>query len=233
MPSKKKTVRKISAQVSRPARGVIRSRKMERIEEEIDQVQMVDGSRPVNRKRLLVLGAMIIGLGLLLFYGYKYLVIGWVDQTPLTRWQMDRELEKRYGKDYKDQVITETLILNEAKKRNVVASDQAISDELKKIQDQQGGGDKLNQILAMQNMTLDELKKQLKFQVLVKQMFSSGVSVSDDEVTKYIADNKEQFATSSDQVKAQVKDQLTLQKTGQAFNTWLTEAKSGKRVVTY
>ncbi len=91
----------------------------------------------------------ILGVVLLGFLAYRYLVVAWVDQTPITRFQLYSQLEKKYGSDITEQLITEDLIKNEAKKRNVDISDDEIKAELTKIEEQQGGPRKLDEILGL------------------------------------------------------------------------------------
>lgn len=188
---------------------------------------------PKSNKRLLILVAVIIGGGALLFFGYRIMVLGWVDQTPLTRLGMYQQLESRYGKDMLEQMITESLIANEAKNRRVSVSKEELVAEIKKLEDQQGGADKLDQALGFQGMSRNDLEKQIGYQLMIKKMFGQGITVSDEEVTQYIESNKEQLGVVDDKTKSAIKDQLTMQKIGQAFNTWLTENKSGSRVVRY
>lgn len=184
-------------------------------------------------KRVVVLGLIVIGGGILLFLAYRWLVVAWVDQTPITRVEMYKQLEARYGKDLMEQMVTETLITNEAKNRKVSVSKEEVAAEVKKLEDQQGGADKLDQVLGFQGMTRAELEKQISYQLLIRRMFGDGVTVSDEDVNQYIESNKEQLGEVDDQTKVTIREQLVMQKIGQAFNTWLTENKSGSRVVRY
>lgn len=188
---------------------------------------------PRNNKRMLIIAAIVIVGGVLLFGLYKWLVLAWVDSTPITRIGMYKQLEARYGKDLTEQMITEALITNEAKNRKIVISQEDVQAEIKKLEDQQGGADKLNQVLSFQGMTRAELEKQIGYQLMIKKMFGDGVTVSDEELNQYIESNKEQLGEVNDSTKSAIRDQLLMQKIGQAFNTWLTENKSGKRVVRY
>lgn len=186
----------------------------------------------VNKKRLILLAVLIVVLGVSLFYSYKLLVIGWVDQTPLNRISYYRQLDAKYGKDLKEQIITEQLIDNEAKKRGVTASEDDINQEIKKLEDQNGGAANLDQLLKSRGITRSELRNQVRlYRVLVTKMFGANVTVSDDEVNKYLEANKNQIKEATDQVKAQIKEELKFQKIGEAFNSWLTQARASNRVV--
>lgn len=183
---------------------------------------------------LLLLGI----LALLIYYGYKFSVLAWVDQTPVTRFQLYQELDKKYGKDLREQLITETLINNEAKKQGVVISQDELDSQIKKIEEQQGGKDKLDQILTLQGMSRQDLDTQIRYQLLIEKMFGKDVTVADNEIKDYIDKNKDQFPDFSDdessesaKVKTGVADLLKRQKIGQSFNDWLKQALESPRIV--
>lgn len=190
----------------------------------------------VKKKTIILLSIAILAvLGYLI---YKLMIVAWVDNTPITRMQLDKTLEEKYGKDLKEQLISERLISQEAKKRGVNATSQDIDTQIKKIEDQQGGADKLNQLLQMQAMTRKDLTDQIKYQILIEKMFGSDASTTPQEISDYIDKNKDQFADFKDddssesaQIKQGVADSLKRQKVGQNFNTWLKQELQGKRVV--
>ena len=72
-----------------------------------------------------------------------------------------RELEKAEGKRILDSLVTQTLITQEAKKRNVSATDGEIRDEIAKIEKNiSDQGQKLDDLLAIQNLTRKQLEAQ-------------------------------------------------------------------------
>lgn len=214
--TKKSTVKRISKRETSPKLEVVQT--------------VTIGKKEFNRKKVLLGGALIILAGVLSVYAYKALVVAWVDKTPITRIELYRQLETRYGREMTDQIITETLIQNEAKERKVSVSDEDVNAEIKKLEDQQGGGDKLDQILSFQGISRDQLTKQIWYQLLIKKMFGEGVVVSDEEVNKYIEENQENLGEVDEKLRQAVKEQLLMQKIGQSFNTWLTENKNSSRV---
>ena len=165
-------------------------------------------------------------------------MIAWVDRIPITRIQLDRDLEARYGKDATDRLIGQTLIISEARKRNVYASDADVKIELDKIAAEQGGMDKLSQLLQFQGMTIDDFQKQLKYQILIEKMFGKDITISDDEVAAYMETNKEQLpqitdpqSSESAKLKQSIADTLKRQKTTTAFNDWLKQTTASSRVI--
>ncbi|OGE24665.1 hypothetical protein A2688_01215 [Candidatus Daviesbacteria bacterium RIFCSPHIGHO2_01_FULL_38_8] len=169
---------------------------------------------------------------------YKFSIIAWVDQTPITRFQVYKELENKYGKDLKEQLISEQLVLSEAKKRGVSVASDEIEKQIKEIETQQGGPEQLKQILEIQGMNMEDLKKQIEFQVMIEKMFGQDVQISDEEIKNYIKANKEQFADVIDpeaSISAETKDQvsslLKRQKTAKSFNDWLKDTLQSSRVI--
>ena len=81
-----------------------------------------------SRKLTLILGslALLVVLGYLLS---RFFVIAWVDNKPITRAEFYNNLDKRYGKDLREQMIVEKLLDNEAERRNVSVS----NDELNRL----------------------------------------------------------------------------------------------------
>ena len=185
----------------------------------------------LSRKKLYIFGGVVLGVLLLLFIAGKFLVVAWVDNKPLTWFEYYNTLNSRYGNDTKDQLISQKLIFDEANNRHITVSTQEVDAQINTIKAQSQGDANFNQLLAQQGLTLDELKRQIKLQVMIKKMFQPGITVTDDEINKYIADNKAQYPDVTDTVKTTVKDQLVQQKLIDVFRTWLQNAQKSNRVV--
>lgn len=189
-------------------------------------------------KRTLALAATIVVIGGLLYLAGRYAVIAWVDNRPITRFQLYSNLENRYGKDMTEQLIVENLIVSEARQKNISATDGEIDAEIKKIEEQQGGADQLNQILQVQGIGQAEFRNLIKLQLLRTKIFSEGIMVSDQQIDSYIDQNKENIpaategASPDDKVKLRqdVKDQLVQEQVSTKFNEWLKTNLQGDRV---
>lgn len=191
----------------------------------------VPGFVKKNSVLLIVLGAVL----LIAILSNKFLVVAWVDKKPVSRIEFYSNLDKRYGKDLREELIVEKLINNEAVTRKINVTNADITTEIKKLEDQQGGADKLNQVLQLQNLSRDDLGRLIRLQLLRQKLFGAGINISDDEVNKYIDSNKESFASPSGQIdnqtKESVREQLKQTKINESFNKWLTEALKSSRVV--
>lgn len=203
-----------------------------------------------SNKRMVALLLLFLGILLISYFAYKGVVLGWVDYTPITRIQLYSQLEGRYGKEMKDQLVTEALILNESSRRGVRVSDEELGAEVKKIEDQQGGAEKLAQILELQGLSMDELKRQLKYRLMITKMFGENINISDEEINQYYTENKAAFnanssqtnpdgsavlgatqeASPTGQLKEEIKGQLKQQKLSDEYSKWLEQAKSSERV---
>lgn len=180
---------------------------------------------------------LVAALGLIGYLGYKNMVLAWVDNTPITKLDLYNTLEKRFGKDYTDRLVTETLILNEAKNRGVEISEDEINSEIKKFEDQEGGADKLDQALITQKMTREDLKAQLKFRKLIEKMFGKDVVISDKEISDFVEKNKAQYpefenpkSSEAGKLKQEIADNLKNEQISKSFNEWLTEAQKSTRI---
>lgn len=184
----------------------------------------------LNKKNIAI-AAVVVGLGLLAFVASKYLVVAWVDNKPITRLDLMNELNKRYGKDTREQLIIQALIASEADKTGVNVSEADIDAEIKKIEGEQGGADKLNQALEMQGISQGEFRNLVKLQLLRQKLFSSGAGVTVEEVEKYIEENKAQLPeTIDDKLKSSIKDELAQQKIAATYSAWLKDALAGSRI---
>jgi parvulin-like peptidyl-prolyl isomerase len=243
--TKPKTTRSKKAAVKKTK--AIKPKKTENLESEMNasDITSTDSGRKINFRSKtsisLILGALI--LALLAYFGVKYFVVAWVDKKPITRFEYYQNLESRYGKDTKEQMITEKLILDEAQGKGVSVSDKEIQDEINKFVAQQGGQAQLDQILQMQGLNMDQLKRLVRLQLLRQKLFGNNITVSDQELSQYIEQNKQSLLPDKDQLatdsanpeisdaqKAQIKDQLKQQKINDAFQTWLTQTLQSSRV---
>ena len=174
-----------------------------------------------------IVGAVIVVL-LTLFYLLKGLfVAAFVNGQPISRLSVVRELERRGGAQALDSVISQTLILQEAKKQKVTATDEEVNATIAEIEVSLEGQGGLDQILISEGMTRDDLINQVRLQKLAEKILSDQVSVSDEEVRQYIETNADLLPEdqNTEELNNKVKNQLQQQKLSEAIQTWLTDLK--------
>lgn len=189
----------------------------------------------INRfwKKVLII-FLVLGIVGLLYQASRWIILAWVDGAPVTKFEYYQLMEKRFGAETQDQLVTEKLVLSEGKKRGIAVTPLQIDEELKKIKDQVGP--EFNNLLAQQKLTEEDLRKQISLQLLIKEIFSKEATVSAEEVENYLKTNSAEGEASQvldDKQKADLVNQLKQQKISQSFSSWLQGALSSSRVVKF
>ena len=152
----------------------------------------------------LVLG---VGIGYGASYGVSHYtndsdkVIATVNGEKIEKEDLYNRMVKSYGTDETQALIDETLIKQEAKKKNVTASDSEVTKRVEDMKTQYNGEEGLKQALTQYNLTLAGLKKELKTNILVEKILSPKIKVTEKEMKAYFDENKDSFAT-QEQVEA-------------------------------
>src|SRR3972149_2654206 len=102
-----------------------------------------------------IVGVVIVVLLSLLYLLKGLFVAAFVNGQPISRLSVVRELERRGGAQALDSVISQTLILQEAKKQKVTATDEEVNATIAEIEVSLEGQGGLDQILISEGMTRD------------------------------------------------------------------------------
>ncbi len=167
---------------------------------------------------IIVIGTLYLARGLF--------VAALVNYQPITRLAVISELEKLYGADALDSLVTKSLIVQEARKQGITVAKEDVEGEIAEIEASLSGQD-LDSLLALQGMTRTDLEAQLKVQIMVEKLFSDKVQVTDEEVDQYLAENKDYFSEdlTEEELKDQAKSQLIQQKLSEEFQSWLADLR--------
>jgi hypothetical protein len=187
----------------------------------------------LSKKHFLLAGVII------LFLAGVYAAKGWlvaavVNNQPISRMALDRELEKQGGKQVLENKISEILILNEAKKQKVIINQTEVDARIKQIEDQvTTSGQKLDDLLAQQGQTRAELQKQMKVQMLIEKMLEKDTQVTDKEISDYFTSNSSSYpkGTKLEDKKADIQKLLSQQKLSEKFQPWLDGLHKSAKVM--
>ena len=185
----------------------------------------------INLKNLIIPAVIIV---VIIFLGVfkNQFIVATVNGQPVTRIQLINQLEKKDGKTVLQSIVTEQLILQEAKKRNVSVSEGDVKAEIANIEKSiSAQGQNIDTLLAQQGMTRADLNDQVKIQLLLKKMVGSDVKITDKEVDDYIEQNKEAMpAEITPAIRDQVKQQLEQQKLNEKIQAFVANLQSKAKI---
>lgn len=196
-------------------------------------------TRIITKKYLYAVAGVIVLIGLL-FIASRFWVVAWVDNRPITKFELYGLLEKRDQGKTAEELIVQKLLVSEGQKQRQSVTEAEIQAEITKIEGLQGGAAQLDQILQINNTTREDFKKLVELQLLKQKLFGGNVNVTDEQVNKYIEDNKDALppdalanpqSSEAAQLRQNVKDQLQQTQIQENFNKWLNEALNSSRVM--
>jgi parvulin-like peptidyl-prolyl isomerase len=221
-------------------KSVRKSTKLSTLKQEVAQEAATEYSIKDKLKQPKVITGLIVVILIVgAFFLKGFFVAALVNGEPITRIQVISDLEKQGGKQALSSLVNQTLILQEARKKNIQASQSEIDAAVKKIEDSlKSQGQTLDAALTAQGMTRQDLSFQLKLRNLVEKLLADKIKVTDKEVADYTEQNKANFPAtlSADEIKKSVTEQLKQQKLGSASQAWLQELTKNAKInyfVTY
>ncbi len=183
----------------------------------------------------IALPVIIVLVIILLGFARNQIVAANVNGEQISRLEVISELESKNGKQVLEAIVTEKLIDQEAKKKKINISDKELDDEMKKIEKSVSDqGQKLDDLLALQGLTREELKSQVKTQIILKKL-SGEIKVEDKEVNDYIEQNKDSIPADADmnEIRTQAKAQLEQQKLNDKIQALVTELQKNSKIEYY
>jgi hypothetical protein len=194
-----------------------------------------------NKLSKIRLSGAKIGLGLgiaallaFLYFGRSLFVAAVVNNTIITRFSLDQELEKRGGKQVLENKIVEALILQEAKKQNIKISSEEVNQKVADIENlYKNQNENLDSLLSASGMTRNELENQIRLNLTIEKILSKDLTVSDQEVSDYFNKNKNYYpkgTTLADKTE-EIKATLTQNKLSDRYQSWINEQKNNSRIL--
>ena len=186
------------------------------------------------RKRwTLIVGFIVVVILVLAYANMGIFIAAIVNGKRITRLQLAQELEKQGGKQVLDSIVTQKLIDQEAKKNNIVVTQQEIDNQMTAIEDQlKSQGTDLDTALSFQGQTRDDLINSLKMKITIEKLLGDKIQVSDEEIKSYFDQNKDSFPANSklEDVKSQIIDTLTQSKLSTEYQNWLQNIKANSKI---
>ncbi len=140
--------------------------------------------------------------------------------------ELNRRLEQTYGKQVIVDLIDETLVRQEATKKNIKITKQQIDSEVKKLEDQFGGKQKLNDELVTRSMTQADLRRQLENSLIIEQLIGKDITVTEDEKKQFFEQYKDMIIPGNAnptyaEAEQRIVDYLKDNKLQEKYQTWI------------
>ncbi len=184
-------------------------------------------------KRQIIFALIVLLFSVFLYFFKGLFIVATVNGQPVSRIAVVSELEKQGGKQTLDSMITQVLITQEAKNKNITVSQQEIDEEVKKIEESLSKqGQNLDQALTAQGMSKKTLEQQIKIQKIVDKLLGKDINITDKEVNDYIEKNKDLLPQDQnpEELKSQISQQLKQQKLQEKFQGFITDLKSKAQI---
>lgn len=174
---------------------------------------------------------IILGILLLAFYKKSWFVAAIVNGVPLTNLELQTKLNQQFRSQTLNQLINEKIIMQEAQKNNTILKEDDINKKIAEIEKSVGGKEMLDSLLSQQGQSRISLRDQIRIQLIISKLYEKEATVSADEVSKFIEQNKDQMrATESAQQEKEAYDTIKNQKLSQIFSQKFQELKQKAKI---
>lgn len=118
-----------------------------------------------------------------------------VNGEKITRGDLNEYMFSKIGKPVLSNMITETLIDQEAKKAGVSVTDADVDAELDKLIKSYPSPEQFQFSLAQSGMSMDDFKDQIRTDLKIRKILEPTITITDEEIKKTYEENKERYAT--------------------------------------
>lgn len=194
--------------------------------------QVVNQEKPVKKEQLTkrTIWPIIVLLVALAFWFLRdQVIVAMVNGKPITRFQVISELEKQGASQILDSLVTMELVNQAINKADVGVDNQEITDQMTEIEASLAAQDQnLDDILAMQNLTREDIEKDIKLNLQVDKILADKIQVTEEEVMEYFETNKEFLGEDANygEMKEDIEAQVIQEKRSAAQQEWLETLRS-------
>lgn len=191
----------------------------------------LDQLNKYKKNKFVILALVIILIAVLVSLKKSWFIAATVNGSFISNFEVLKEEDSQYRKQIIDQLTSEKLILNEAQKKGVKVSNQDIDAKIAEIEKQYGGAAGFDAILAQQGLTRANVRNQIKISLALEKMYGPEVTVTSDEVAKFIEQNKDQMQSStSAELEKEATQIIKSQKQNQIFSQKFQEIKKAANI---
>jgi foldase protein PrsA len=178
-----------------------------------------------------------VALALIGAYAYnRYYSIASVNGEGISRLAYYQALDRQYGKQTLDNMVTEKLINQEAAKANLDIPQEKIDAEIAGIESNLAAQDQnLDDALLIEGMTREDLTNQIVTKLKVEALGSSDAEVTQEQIDEFLEQNKDFLPEDLDEAGREdlAREQLESQSGSQNIQAWLDSVKASAQIIYY
>ncbi len=141
---------------------------------------------------LIIAGIIITSIAFLL--NSQSDVVAVVNGEKITRDELYKLMYAKIGRDTLEELISDKLVMQEAKKRGVSVSEEEIAREIDRVKRNFSSEAEYYYTLAMYGMTEDDLKNHFRTDLLARKIIALDIKPTEEQLKAYFEDNKHLFA---------------------------------------
>lgn len=189
--------------------------------------------KQLSRKNVIIIVVLIL-IALLWIFKSSF-IVALVNGQPISRWQLNDRLAKRFGDQTLDSIINERLILAAARQKGIFVKSEEIDARTKQIEARLNGKISLDDALKAQGLTRDDFKRELEIQLSIEKLFTDEATVSAADIDDYIGKNSQTYKNATDpaQVREEVNNLLKQQKINDAFDRWFEDIRKNAKITKF
>lgn len=192
MPKSKKDSKKKASTSKKQSKKKTTSKKSSKkkessIKNKLPEVKNLESLNPALK--IIGIVVLIIGSLALIDLAVQYLnndySVAVVDGVRIPKRVWHNRLETAYGPSVASQLIEEQIIKNEAKKTGVSVSEEAVDEEIDRIVESIGGQEMFEDALEANNISLEELRDQIKTDLLATEILAPDLEYTEEDVKEF------------------------------------------------
>lgn len=184
--------------------------------------------------RVIALAIVTVGLVILFVTNKGLLIAGMVNGKPIFRWNLNKILVDRYGKQTLEQMISEELIVEEAAKQGVSVTAADINAKVADVTKGLGPNANLDNLLQYQGMSRSEFENQLRLQLMVQKVLGKDLTITEADVDNYIATNRALLAaTEPAALREEARQTMLDNKIGEKLQGWFSRLKDSAKILRF
>lgn len=162
-------------------------------------------------------------------------IVAMVNGQPISRFQLNDKLVKKFGDQTLDSIINERLILAASRQKGIFIKSEEIDARTKQIEQRLNGKISLDDALKAQGLNRDDFRQELEIQLSIEKMFDKEATLSSVEIDDYINKNSQAYKNATDpaQVRADAQNILKQQKINDLFETWFNDIRKNAKITKF